>query len=167
MNIEYIGYHGTLKNIEKCIKSGGFTKSNTGWLGEGVYFFQDDFELAKRWAIKKYNAENVVFIKRTIRVEREKLFDITYPLSEQSKYYFRERERCIQEMKKRGYKVDVESRKRYENGLINLICVTKKYHVVRACTYTYQKCDYIDGNEVGSLFANGVEICVRNIECVV
>lgn len=166
MSVEFIGYHGTLKSIEKSINLGGFAKSNNGWLGEGVYFFQEDYELAKMWAIKKYRNQKVVFIKKAIRIEKEKLFDITYPLSEQSRYYFKERHRYIDEMKRRGYDIDVANGRRYENGLMNLICNTRKYDAVRACTYTYQEYDYINGEEISSVFANGIEICVRNLQCI-
>lgn len=162
----FTGYHGTTLEKFHSISKNGFKKSNNGWLGEGIYFFEEDYEMAKRWAEKKYNTINVRLLKKTINVDSDKLFDITYPLSEQSKYYFSERERFIKEMKERGYEVNVENRKRYENELINLICRIKDYNVVRACTYTYQKYDYIGGKEIDSLFSNGVEICVRDIMCI-
>lgn len=166
MNKEFLGYHGTLKKHDKSIRKSGFRKSNSGWLGEGVYFFQEDFELALLWAKKKYNTQHVVAIKNNIKATEKNLLDISYPLSNQSKYYHSEREKFILMMKNRGYEVCLESRKRYENQLINLICEKKGYEVVRACTYTYQKYDYINGNEIDSKFANGIELSVRNLDCI-
>ncbi|NFN81855.1 hypothetical protein FDB25_15810 [Clostridium botulinum] len=165
--IEVIGYHGTLKEKISLIKRNGFDKSDGGWLGTGIYFFQDDFELAIKWAKKKYRTDNVQFIKKKICVDSKKLFDITWPLSKQSKYYFQERERYIKEMTRRGYEINVENKKRYENSLVNLICNSKGYEVVRACTYTYQKYDYIGGKEIDSIFANGVELSVRNAKSII
>lgn len=164
---EFMGYHGTSRKNVRLIKKTGFNESNTGWLGTGVYFFEEDFELALKWAKKKHNTHEVEFIKKKICVDEKKLFDISWPLAKQTQYYFKERERYMQEMIKRGYEVSVENRKRYENELINLICKTKKYDVVRACTYTYQKYDYIGGKEIDSVFANGIEISVREPNCII
>ncbi len=166
MNKKFLGYHGTLRKHDKSIRELGFKKSNNGWLGEGVYFFQEDFELALSWAKKKYKTQHVAVIKNNIEVDEEKLLDISYPLSDQSKYYHSEREKFITMMKKKGFEVCLESRKRYENELINLICNQKGYEVVRACTYTYQKYDYINEKEIDSKFANGIELSVRNLDCI-
>lgn len=50
---EFMGYHGTSRKNVRLIKKTGFNESNTGWLGTGVYFFEEDFELALKWAKKK------------------------------------------------------------------------------------------------------------------
>lgn len=165
--IELVGYHGTLKTNVPLIKKNGFNRSYNGWLGTGVYFFEKDYELAVKWAKKKHKTNEVQFIKKTICVQKQKLFDITWPLSEQSRYYFKEREQFINEMVKRGYEVNIENKKRYENQLINMICEKKGYDVVRACTYTYQKYDYIGGKEIDSIFGNGVELSVRGHNCII
>lgn len=165
--MEFTGYHGTLSSNVCLIKNNGFNKSDTGWLGTGVYFFEDNFDLAINWAKKKYRTDRVQFIKKKIHVEEKKLFDISWPCSPHSKYYFKEREKYINEMVKRGYEVNIENNRRYENALINLICTRKEYDVVRACTYTYQKYDYMGGKVVDSIFANGIELSVRNINCII
>ena len=51
MNV--LAFHGTgLSNYESIIKTEKFSfdKRDDHWLGNGVYFFVDDFERAKRWA---------------------------------------------------------------------------------------------------------------------
>lgn len=51
MNV--LAFHGTgLSNYDSIIKTEKFSfdKRDDHWLGNGVYFFVDDFERAKRWA---------------------------------------------------------------------------------------------------------------------
>lgn len=158
--ISLTGYHGTKKYLKSSIEVEGFRKSLSGWLGEGVYFFQDDYQMAVNWAKKKYNTMMTCFIKRRIVVENDLFFDITWPLAESTKYFFEEKEKYIKYMEKKGYKIEVTDKKRFEGEVIDLICREKKYAVVRACTYTYQKHDEI--YKLNSIFANGVEVCVKD-----
>lgn len=162
--VELLGYHGTKKDIAKQIEKSDFTESEGGWLGKGIYFFQEDYEMARNWASKKYNTVMTAYIKRKIEVSEEKFFDITWPLDERTKYYFKEREKYVEEMERRGYSVEVETKKRFEGKLIDLICKKKKFEVARSCTFTYQKFDEI--YKLNSIFANGVEICVKNPSCI-
>lgn len=161
---EIIGYHGTKSSVRKNIENDGFIESKSGWLGRGVYFFEKDYEMAKKWAIKKYKTIMVCYIKRVININEEKFFDITWPLDPRTKYFFQEREIYAKEMEKRGYHVEVDDKIRFEGAVIDKICKEKKYDVVRACTYTYQSFDEKYG--INSIFANGVEICVKNNECM-
>lgn len=51
MNV--LAFHGTgLSNYENIVKTKSFSfkRRDDHWLGNGVYFFVDDFERAKRWA---------------------------------------------------------------------------------------------------------------------
>lgn len=162
---EFIGYHGTKKYSKSSIERDGFIKSPKGWLGEGTYFFQEDYQLAINWAKKKHNTIMVCFIKRKIRVRQESFFDIVWPLSDDSKYFFSERENYVKSMEKKGYIIEVDDKKRFEGEVIDLICKRKNYSVARACTYTYQKFDEI--YKLNSIFDNGVEICVKDHNCIV
>lgn len=162
--IELTGYHGTKSNIRKNIEDNGFIESKGGWLGKGVYFFEDDYEMAKKWAINKHKTIMVCYIKRKIIVEDEKFFDITWPLDPRTKYFFEERAHYVREMEKRGYSIEIDGKKRFEGAIIDLICAKKQYEVVRACTYTYQQID--KKHNLNSIFSNGVEICVKNNECM-
>lgn len=157
-------YHGTKSYIRKYIERDGFTESLNGWLGKGVYFFQEDFEMAKEWAKRKHRTLMVCFIKRIIKVDNERFFDITWPLDKRTKYFFEEREKYVKEIERRGYKVEVDSKKRFEGALIDQICEKKGCDVVRACTYTYQS--YDDIYSLNSIFANGIEVCVKNECCM-
>lgn len=54
-----IGFHGTKKKAYDSIKIEGFRVKarDTHWLGQGVYFFLEDFEEAKRWAVYCIDAD--------------------------------------------------------------------------------------------------------------
>lgn len=162
--IRLLGYHGTKRYFMNAIEKNGFEESSKGWLGKGVYFFQEDYDMAIEWAKKRHNTIMTCFIKRYIEVIDENFFDITWPLDKRTKYYFQERERYVKEMESRGYKIEIDSRKRYEGELVDLICEKKNYLVVRACTYTYKKYDEI--YDLNSIFSNGVEICVKDLKCI-
>lgn len=162
--VELIGYHGTKTYVRKGIENTGFVESKTGWLGKGVYFFQEDYEIARNWASKKHRTMMICHIKRIINVAEEKFFDITWPLDPRTKYFFQEREKYVKEMEARGYVVEVDSKKRFEGAIVDMICEKKQYDVARACTYTYQQYDEI--YSLNSIFANGVEICVKNKACM-
>lgn len=88
----YFAHHGTSekrateiqisKNFEisrnddhyfKCLDN---KRKHYHWLGEGVYFWDDDFEMAKLWAEKRYRDEAVAVIEVQIECEREKILDL-------------------------------------------------------------------------------------------
>lgn len=163
-NVCLVGYHGTCNLLRKKIEKYGFKKSKGGWLGGGIYFFEDSFEMATNWAKRKYKSDQVCFIKRIIEVEESKFFDISWPLDSRTKYFFKEREKFIEVAMKKGYNVYADDKQRFEGGIIDSICREKKYDVVRACTYTYQKID--DKCGLDSIFSNTVEVCVKNEECM-
>jgi len=51
--VNVLAFHGTgLSNYENIVKTKSFSfkRRDDHWLGNGVYFFVDDFERAKRWA---------------------------------------------------------------------------------------------------------------------
>jgi len=57
-----IGYHGTRLNyVEKILRDGfNLSKNEYDWLGDGVYFFQDGYLLAKEWSYKLHKENGVV-----------------------------------------------------------------------------------------------------------
>ena len=84
-------YHGTGKNIvDKIKKPSDFrmcipqltynvTADNTkkpGSLGYGLYTFQDDLQLAKKFADKSFNGKGTV-LKIDVNVQRDEMLDLT------------------------------------------------------------------------------------------
>ena len=60
-NVVYIGYHGTSDSVATKIDKGNFSidYKKIGWLGHGVYFFQEDIEIAKYWANRKFKNRGI------------------------------------------------------------------------------------------------------------
>lgn len=70
-------YHGTgLSNYEEIIKTQQFIyqKRKNHWLGNGVYFFVEDFTRAKRWAEGK--STDPVVIETEFDFESNELLDL-------------------------------------------------------------------------------------------
>lgn len=73
---ELTGYHGTFVECIPAIIEDGFTfnRGKEHWLGQGVYFYLDDFNQAKLWASVKsknhpaYKGKAVAVIKANIKV---------------------------------------------------------------------------------------------------
>jgi hypothetical protein len=163
--VVFIGYHGTkFKNIDNIVNT-GFNPSLKGWLGKGVYFFQEDKELANNWGKRRYLNQKVGVIKREIHVDKDIIFDITNPLSIQNKDFQKNRESFIAVMERKGYIINENTKESFEGKVIDAICIKKKYSVVRAFTYTYQ--DYDKRYKLQSKFANGIELCVKNTCCII
>ena len=57
-----VGYHGTSRAAAEAILDEGFKASSNrfDWLGDGVYFFQDQPSRAQQWAEERYGSDGVV-----------------------------------------------------------------------------------------------------------
>ena len=73
-----IGYHGTSVSNADLIKSNGFTisQNESHWLGQGVYFFEDDFHEAERWTLYVCKRANGVVFKARIIVKENNYLDL-------------------------------------------------------------------------------------------
>lgn len=78
------GFHGTSKNDGDSILTRGFSVSrgDNHWLGDGVYFFAEDQDMAFQWCRgesfkKKYN--DYVIIKSDIGIGLKYVFDLGEP----------------------------------------------------------------------------------------
>jgi len=67
-----IGYHGTTRESAlKILASKKFliSKGKNQWLGEGVYFFENDLKQAYNWCTKARKYSNWVIIKSRIEAD--------------------------------------------------------------------------------------------------
>lgn len=132
MEFVFTGYHATSRDRAEAIMRRNFKKSKSGWLGEGVYFFEDNPKLAVEWARYKYrNDENalsaVTVIQSEIRCHKEKILDLTNPQSEDVSDFHRVRQNIIIHLRKFGKKTLIL---RKQVGLVltewPLICCVQK-----------------------------------------
>ncbi|MFD0619674.1 hypothetical protein ACFQZR_19580 [Paenibacillus sp. GCM10027629] len=163
--IVYIGYHGTSNSAAEQIDKGNFrvTHDRAGWLGSGVYFYQENIENAKYWAKRKF--VNKGRLGGLLRVElilpKELVFDVTDPLGESNKFYQAVRKRFVEdEIKKNKLTVKVSNQDDLDGKVFNLICIKNGYRMVRGCTITPDDNDR--EYRLQPHTPNGVELCLRD-----
>lgn len=161
---EFIGYHGTSHQNAKDIEQNGFLLSPAGWLGMGIYFFQENKELARLWATKNNKGSRVEVLERTIKVEENKVFDMADVLGQDNILFHKLRLDLVNKSKEVGIRCNFDKDKleeqirKIETAIINKICSDSGYEVVRSATFTKSGCNL----DVWSVCPNGIEICVKD-----
>lgn len=81
VDVTYIGYHGTSKEAYAQIEENGFLykKRKNHWLGQGVYFFYEDYEQAEWWAGQcrtvKYEQQSPCVLQAIIQVPHNRVLN--------------------------------------------------------------------------------------------
>lgn len=163
--IKFIGHHGTSSINSKKIRENTFEESNSGWLGKGVYFFEDDKEIAREWAkFKTKNSCRVEVIECSIIVPVKNLLDIVDPKSVQSKKVNEFAEAFLIKASKQDILVNMDDRF-LDGRILDLICNNSKYTVVRNATHTLTNADRKCGRSFSNL-CNAIELCVKDIKLI-
>lgn len=154
MAINLTGYHGTDESNLQDILQNGVKESSKGWFGTGSYFYKDSFDMALKWA-EKNHSKAIVLISE-IHVDEENLFDLTDPSGEHARAFHDLREEMFSNF--RG-----KYRDQLDNIIINTMHEVWGFQVVKGASHSYEK---FDKRRLGSNIPNGVEIVVRNKECI-
>lgn len=160
----FIGDHGTTSEISRKIRQGKFNRSLWGWLGAGIYFFEEDKQLARSWAKIKYGSKPLDVLECTITVEKEKILDVSDPKSKQTKMVNQFREAFLKGALNKNKIINMEDEK-FDGKLLDMICEEDNYVLVRNFTHTRTEQDRINKKR-GSNIANGVELCVKDNEYI-
>ncbi|WP_339285488.1 hypothetical protein [Paenibacillus sp. FSL R5-0486] len=168
-NFEFEGYHGTSESAAVKIEKGNFNidYNRIGWLGNGVYFFQEDIEMANYWATRKFKNKgiSVGLFRVELAMLKRQVFDVTDPLGEHNKYYQGIRKRFVEnEIKKHGINVKAKNQDDLDGKVYNMICIKDRYKLVRGCTITPD-----DNDREHKLIPhtpNGVELCLRDVQLI-
>ena len=93
-----IAHHGTARDRADLILAEGFivSKNPADWLGDGIYFFENNFHRARAWAVERY--DNPVVIEA--EVDLEDCFDLADP--EWFSFLNRNADRLLAERKAAG-----------------------------------------------------------------
>lgn len=81
-DVTIIGFHGTLlEKAKKIIADKKFEFSEyrkDHWLGQGIYFFREDYHQAKAWALTKVKRqeENGAILKTIIKVDKSSVLNL-------------------------------------------------------------------------------------------
>lgn len=162
---DYIGFHGTSSRNAELIMQSDFRVSNhVGWLGSGVYFFEENYELAQYWA-NTFSSKGAV-IRCEMSVPAEEVLDVTDPGSDQSRLFHETRTKLI-EQEIRRHRVDllVRDSNNLDGIVFNILGRTKGYKLVRSFSYTYQDHDRVYKLRA-SRVPNGIELCLKDVRYI-
>lgn len=162
--INFIGYHGTSSEAYNKIREFGFNKSRGGWLGSGVYFYEENKEMSLDWARYKYTNKRITSIKCNISVFKDRVLDVSNPQSECNKKVQNFRKELLNRGIKERTLIDFQDEE-IDCKILNFICTKDGYDIVRNFTYTYKDFDRKLGNKRSNI-CNGIELCVRECKCI-
>ncbi|MFE8700896.1 hypothetical protein ACFYKX_09735 [Cytobacillus sp. FJAT-54145] len=158
----FIGYHGTSKQNAINILKTSFTidYKKIGWLGTGIYFYEENSEMAVEWALYKCKSAPKDVIRSEIKIPAEEVFDVSIPGSKDNRFFHELRRKLVEvELSKKNLDITVKNKKDFDGKTYNFICKTKGYKLVRAFTYTYTDQDRSTG--LDSRVPNGIELCLK------
>lgn len=162
MSYKLIGYHGTTQNNSKLIlKDQKFTKSkNTNsykhWLGEGVYFFENDEKQAYDFIVKAKKCDNVSVLKADIIYDT--IFDLTLT---KDRDVFEELSKQLKDKfelaRKNNPKIQF-----IDYLIVDYLFEIEPFDIVRA-DYTIPKTGYFENSLLRPIQR---QICVKNDKCI-
>lgn len=158
--VEYVGYHGTESSKAKRIIKTGFTinQRHRGWLGKGIYFFEDDKDLAKKYSEKRHPQKISNVIKSHLKVPDNKVFDTTVEIGRFT--FFQYRKQLKERMKKTGNKYKFSNSNHVDGIVYDMIVSEKGYDLIRAETFTSLN-DDLELEIPESKVPNGTELCLK------
>ncbi len=179
MNKIYIGFHGTLKENKESIENNGFKKSistdKQHWLGEGVYFFEDEY-YAVEWNvldIKKKRKEGInlkpsdyIILKAFIMCNSNKMLDMSSPEGIVLYKYFKDKlkEKYIKEGNQSEInKLNGRSTKFWMNALADNGFFDEFDVLLASYVRTIQE---LGKNDDDFIKNHQRQICVRETKCI-
>jgi hypothetical protein len=81
--IEVFGFHGCRKSTKNDLLDGAKfspSKNKWDWLGDGIYFWENDYSRAREWADNKFGNEGAVI---GVRINLSNCFDLTNSFARQ------------------------------------------------------------------------------------
>lgn len=164
--MDFVAYHGTSKQIATNIIDSDFHHNNkVGWLGTGIYFFNENQAMAYNWADTKKRFERPTVLCCELSLPDDKVFDATVPDSEHNQMFHMYRNLLKMQLKSRNKFVKARNQEDFDGKTYNIICKQEGYELVKAYTYTYDQADSDFG--INSRVPNGTELCLRNTEFIV
>lgn len=158
-----IGHHGTCKQNARSILVNGFTKSQgEQWFGDGVYFFEDDVEEAKQWAIKVKGFVRNYTVLRSF-ISPLNVLDLTKRSTWDQ--FIQVRQGIREKVAKTSYKNKIIG----DGIAINLICNKfreKTGQSIDAVKSGLRHPGYDWTDSISNIPRMQYQICVRNLECI-
>src|SRR5690606_1922879 len=105
-----------------------------GFLGTGVYFFEEDQEIAREYAIHRHPQKIINIIECVLEVHRNKVFDTTK--SEDRKKFNVYKEVVKETIVKNKINLRVGNRHHFDGRVYDFIAKNEGYELIRAYTFT-------------------------------
>lgn len=168
------GYHATTIKRSEIILKDGFkiSKSNADtweWLGDGVYFWEDDY-YAVQWNVidiekNKTNLNEYAILKSIIKVNKAKLFEMSSP--EGSIIYNELRDLLINKLVKEGFETYVDKLlKKSDKFWVNLLEDNGFFDEFDVVTAVYKNEKNIEKYKDDIILNVQKQICVKNDKCI-
>ena len=174
-----VGYHGTkIENVEQILKNGfKMSKSkenNLEWLGDGIYFWEEDY-YAVQWNIidiERHNKEKNInslkeyaIMKSIIKANKTKIFDISSP--EGSIIYQKLKEKLINRLIREGYENYVDRlSKKSSKYWIDLLQRNNFFNEFDIVTAVYKDEKNVENFKDDIILNVQKQICVKNRNCI-
>ncbi|MFD2368521.1 hypothetical protein ACFSO0_00615 [Brevibacillus sp. GCM10020057] len=158
MTSNYLGYHGTTRESADKILSEQrfpFSVDDEEWLGDGVYFFENDRKQAEYWCtkVRKYKAWTVL----ESQIEASKVIDL---LDTETREEF---QKIAEKLKDRYHKrKDQKPRKLINAVVLNAMYKIAPYDMVRAA-FVIPRGHTVYRTNIEPIH---IQLCVRNHSCI-
>jgi len=164
MTYKSLCYHGTsLQNAESILEKGfKISCGNDHWLGDGVYFFENDGEMAIDWCIaegSKRGYNKYVVLHSEICASEEYIYNLTEP--EGRKLFHEFRRIFINKVAKGEYSVGIKNKHVLDGAIINKLCQLFPYKLIISSMFVQQVEDR--RKKDFSRIPNCVIVCVRDV----
>lgn len=154
--MEFTGYHGTGISAIRSISKYGLNPSKSGWLGGGIYLYENDYDMAYKWA--KSRNKNVAVYECLINIEDDKLFDVSCPTSDDCKIFHRTRLKIIEKAQETGVLLEERARV-FDAKVFNLLYERFKFELIKANTVSiFPDKDFRTFTRI----PNGTELCLKD-----
>lgn len=154
--MEFTGYHGTGIRAVRAISKYGLKPSKSDWLGGGIYLYENDYEMAYKWA--KSRNKNVAVYECLIDIEDDKLFDVSCPTGNDCKIFHKTRLKIIEKAQETGVLLE-EGVRVFDEKVFNLLYERFKFDLIKANMVSI----FPDkGFRTFTRISNGTELCLKD-----
>ncbi|OBW55699.1 hypothetical protein [Bacillus cereus] len=169
--LNILAYHGTEHDLAMGIVSDtAFTAQyrEDHWLGQGVYFFREDYKQAETWAFFKMKAHKktgkLAVIEKEIYVDRKNILNLN---SREGMQYFKKfREALDQFLQEEN--IEITTNKENPHMLRCFYCdrLPKEVKVVEAIFEGDSKLNELDQLKDLEVKLKGIQVCVRDLDLI-